>query len=160
MTTIHLQTLVQAPVERCFDLSRSIDLHQSSMQHTNEKAIAGRQTGLIEQGESVTWEATHFFVKQNLSSIISRMERPHYFIDEMTKGAFKSMWHKHTFQSRNDSTLMVDEFRYEAPFGFFGRVFNALVLKRYMIELLESRNKQIKKMAESEDWKKYLTGYK
>jgi len=116
MTTIHLQTLILAPVERCFDLSRSIDMHQSSMYQTNEKAIAGRQAGLIEQGESVTWQATHFFVRQNLTSIISEMERPDYFIDEMAEGAFKSLWHKHTFQTHTNSTLMLDEFICEVPY--------------------------------------------
>ncbi len=157
MTTIHLQTLINAPRQRCFDLSRSIDLHQSSMYQSNEKAIAGRTTGLIEQGETVTWEATHFMVKQNLSSIISEMNRPDYFIDEMVKGAFKSLWHKHSFHSMKEQTMMTDEFRYEVPFGFLGKAFNALVLTTYMTALLKSRNEHIRIVAESEEWKKILT---
>lgn len=156
MTIIHLQTLINAPRQRCFDLSRSIDLHQSSMQQSNEKAIAGRTSGLIELGETVTWEATHFGVKQNLSSVISEMEKPDYFIDEMMRGAFKSLWHKHSFHSQKEHTIMTDEFRYEVPFGFLGRVFNTLVLTTYMTTILKSRNEHIRIIAESEEWRKFL----
>ncbi|MBA4144223.1 MAG: cell division protein [Cytophaga sp.] len=158
MTIIHLHTLIKAPVERCFDLSRSIDLHQSSMHQSNERAVAGRKAGLIEQGETVTWEATHFFVRQQLSSVISEMKRPYHFIDEMEKGAFKSLWHKHFFQSRGDDhTLMIDEFRYEVPYGMWGRLFNRLILKNYMTALLKSRNEHIRHVAESPGgWQKFL----
>lgn len=50
----YLKTFIDAPVERCFDLARSIDLHKISLEHTNEKAVAGKTAGLIEPGESVT----------------------------------------------------------------------------------------------------------
>lgn len=51
MPVIQLTTLINAPVERCFDLSRSIDLHQLTAIRTTEKAIAGITKGLISKGE-------------------------------------------------------------------------------------------------------------
>jgi hypothetical protein len=48
---ISLATLIHAPIERVFDLSRSIDLHQQSMRHISEKAIAGKTSGLISESE-------------------------------------------------------------------------------------------------------------
>ena len=59
MPRIILRTEVNAPAERCFNLSRSIDFHQHSTAHTQERAIAGKTTGLIELGETVTWRAKH-----------------------------------------------------------------------------------------------------
>ena len=44
MSVIHLTTFIAAPVERVFDLSRSINLHHISMSSSNEKAIS--QIGL------------------------------------------------------------------------------------------------------------------
>ena len=41
MPVIDISTVIAAPIERCFDLSRSIDLHLESMSHTNERAVAG-----------------------------------------------------------------------------------------------------------------------
>jgi len=54
MPVIELKTAIKAPVERCFDLSRSIDLHKISTAHTNEEAIAGVTSGLIGPNEWVT----------------------------------------------------------------------------------------------------------
>jgi ligand-binding SRPBCC domain-containing protein len=108
MTKITLRTIIHAPLEICFDLSRSIDLHIESTKQSNEKAINGRTSGLIEEGEFVTWEATHFVVRQRLTTQIVKLKRPDYFKDVMVKGAFKSMEHEHHFQSSNGSTVMID----------------------------------------------------
>src|ERR1700759_359494 len=94
---IELSTMIDAPIQVCFDLSRSIDLHIESTKQTGEKAIAGRTSGLIEMGESVTWRAKHFGVWQNLTSKITEFKSPDYFTDEMVSGAFKSFRHEHLF---------------------------------------------------------------
>lgn len=156
MPLIKVHTLIHAPIERVFDLARSIDLHSLSTSDTNEKAIAGRTTGLIEEGESVTWEATHFGVRQQLTSHIPEVKYPFYFRDEMLKGAFKSIYHEHFFEQKEQYTLMTDSFRYEAPLGILGDLANVLFLKRYMKSFLVKRNECIKQYAESEDWKTVL----
>ena len=55
MVTIELRTFIAAPPERVFDLSRSIDLHRVSMARSREEAVAGRTSGLIGPGETVTY---------------------------------------------------------------------------------------------------------
>ena len=54
MAKIILQNKIQAQIERCFDVARSIDLHKASTSKTNEEVIAGRILGLIELNENVT----------------------------------------------------------------------------------------------------------
>lgn len=158
MTEIYLETFIEAPAGRVFDLSRSIELHEHSAARTKEKAIAGKTGGLIEVDESVTWEATHFGVRQTLRGRIVEMDRPRYFCDEMIDGAFKSLRHEHYFENKeNAATLMIDKFAYETPFWIFGAIFNALILKKYMTRFLEDRNRIIKRVAESAEWKKFLT---
>lgn len=149
MSTILLTTEIVAPLQTCFDLARSIDLHLSSMQHTKERAIAGRTSGLCELNDTIMWEAVHFGIKQNLTVKISKMESPHYFEDVMVKGAFKSIRHQHTFEENNGVTSMKDIFEYETPYGIFGKLFDALVLKKYMTNLLLERNRVIKQVSES-----------
>lgn len=41
MQLIELETNIAAPIERCFFLSLSIDLHMDSTAPTRERAIAG-----------------------------------------------------------------------------------------------------------------------
>ena len=148
MTKIELTTIIDAPIEKCFDLARSIDLHLRSTAKTGEKAVAGRTSGLIEKGETVTWEAVHFGIKQRLTSRIGEMRAPHFFSDEMIKGAFRSLYHEHYFETKEGKTEMTDIFMYETPFGVFGALFNILVLRRYMTRFLNERNAMIKNEAE------------
>lgn len=97
MPIIRISTKIKAPKEICFNLPRSIDLHQVSLGQTNEKAIAGRTEGLIEMGEEVTWQATHFGIQQKLTAKITAFDFPNSFRDEMVKGAFKKFTHDHIF---------------------------------------------------------------
>ena len=47
MPKIELKTEINSTLEICFDLSRSIDLHKISTAKTNEEAIEGTTSGLI-----------------------------------------------------------------------------------------------------------------
>ncbi|MDO6657233.1 SRPBCC family protein [Anaerobacillus sp. 1_MG-2023] len=148
MPVIYLETLIEAPIEICFNYARSVEAHMKSTEQTNEKAVRGVTEGLLGNGDAVTWEATHFGIKQKLTAKITGMQEPDWFIDEMTKGAFKSFVHSHRFEEIDDVTLMIDEFSYEAPFGLIGSIANLLFLKKYMKNLLEKRALELKKMAE------------
>ncbi len=168
MPHIHLITHINAPIERCFDLARSIDLHKLSTGNTEEEAIAGTTTGLIGLNETVTWRAKHFGVRQTLTSKITAFEHPHFFVDEMLEGAFKSIYHKHTFHSAplssrrgagGEATIMTDDFHFESPLGILGSIANKLVLTKYLTELLSERNKMIKEFAEAERWKEVVKNY-
>ena len=157
MAQIRLETKINSPLERVFDLSRSIDLHKLSVAHTNEEAIAGRITGLIELGENVTWRAKHLGVYQKLTVEIVKMDKPAMFEDVMLKGAFKSMRHIHRFIKDGSNTKMIDEFEFESPLGVLGKVVNWLFLKKYMTKFLIVRNNEIKRIAEGNAWNQLLS---
>jgi ligand-binding SRPBCC domain-containing protein len=149
MPVIHLETRIKAPTERCFDVARSIDVHAAGASKNRERAVAGVMSGLIGLGETVTWEAVHFGIKQRLTSRITRYERPQLFIDEMVRGAFHSFTHVHEFKSISGGTLMVDEFSYVSPLGLLGRIADTLFLVRYMRKLLRERAAYLKHVAEN-----------
>ena len=151
MTQIEISTHINAPIERCFDLARSIDLHMESTRQTGERVIAGRSSGLIELGETVTWRVKHFGIWQNLTSKITEFDSPNSFTDEMVRGAFKSFRHEHLFYAVNNQTVMKDVFMFESPCGWLGRLANFLFLGRYMEKLLLERNRVIKETAETVD---------
>lgn len=156
MPTIHLATEIKAPIQICFDLARSIDLHKYSVKASREEAIAGVTTGLIGMGGEVTWRGTHFGIRQTLSSRITAFDPPYHFRDEMLKGAFKKIKHDHIFEERNGTTVMKDIFEFVTPYGWLGKFFNYFLLEKYLIKLLQQRNKIIKQTAESKDRELYL----
>lgn len=156
MPRIELNTEINAPISVVFDLSRSIDFHEKSANGTNEKAIAGKTSGLIGLNETVTWRARHFGVTQQLTSKITVMRRPDIFVDEMTQGIFKSICHQHLFLAEGNKTLMIDIFEFESPLGILGKCANRLFLKKYLESFIIKRNEHIKASAESEAWKEFV----
>ena len=121
MPNILLQTPIQAPILRCFDLSRSIDLHLTTSYLTDEKAIDGVKNGLIGLNETVTWKAWHFGMRLKLNTKITEFQPPNLFVDEMIEGPFISMRHVHRFEKFHSGTLMTDEFNFVTPYGKLGK---------------------------------------
>ena len=149
MPYIKVETIIDADIKTCFDLARNIEIHQESLKHSGEIAVAGRTSGLIELSETVTWEAKHFGFVQHLTSKITEFKNPDYFVDEMVSGAFKSFRHEHHFKKRGNKTIMADIFYFESPYGILGKLANWLFLERYMANLLRIRNAFLKEKAES-----------
>lgn len=158
MPLIKLNTSIKSTLEICFDLATSIDLHKLSTTQTNEQAIAGTTKGLIKLNEFVTWQATHFGLRQELTTKITAYDKPFHFRDEQIKGVFKLLKHDHFFEQVGNEVMMKDIFEYESPFGIVGQLFNKLILTRYLTKFLIIRNNLIKEFAETEKHKKILNG--
>ncbi len=156
MSIIRLEIHIAAPIERVFDLARSIDLHMDGAKGTDERVVAGRRSGLIGLGETVTWEARHLGVRQQLESEITAYQHPFMFEDTMLKGVFKSFRHVHSFEQTQAGTLMRDEFYYAAPFGILGELAERIFLTAYLRRFIKEKNAHLKAIAESDAWKKYL----
>ena len=158
MPEIRLQTTIRADVKTVFDLARSIDLHVISSASTHEKAIGGVTTGLIGQGERVTWKAHHFGIPFTLTSEVTHCEPHTHFCDAMVSGPFKGFIHHHYFDLVDEHCRMIDVFKYWSPFGWLGRLADVLFLEAYMTRFLTHRNEHIRRYAESETLWRSLPG--
>jgi len=156
MPNIHLTTFIAAPLERVFDLARSIDLHKKSMAQSGEQVVGGTRMGLIEMGETVTWKARHLMKTRILKVRITEMTRPVSFVDEMVEGDFKSFRHQHHFKQIENGIFMIDIVDFESPYGKIGQLLNSIYLTKYLRTLLETRNQFIRNFAESSKWRDLL----
>jgi ligand-binding SRPBCC domain-containing protein len=156
MVVLEEVTLIRAPIERCFDLSRSIDLHVQSTAETGERAVAGVTSGLIGLGDQVTWRAKHLGIWQEFTSQITALDRPRYFQDRMIRGTFRSFEHDHFFVELSDGAVeMRDVLRFAAPVPVLGRIAE-IFLRPYLSRFLRERNELMKQAAESEDWRRFV----
>jgi ligand-binding SRPBCC domain-containing protein len=156
MEIIRVSTWMDAPMERCFKLATSIDLHMASTAQTGEKAIGGVTSGLLREGEFVQWKGRHFGKMFTHTSKIDGWRPYTYFRDVMVDGSFVRFEHEHHFALMDDGTRMRDEIRFAAPYGMLGRMAEKTVLRRHLTKLLRQRNALIKRVAESEEWRQYL----
>jgi len=142
MEIIRMTTQIKAPVDRCFKLSTTIDLDLAAANSTSKSVIDGVANGL---GYPMTSQI--------------RMEdcRPYsFFRDVMVAGAFKFYQHDHHFAPMNDGTRVRDELRFAARSGPLGRFVEKLFLRRRLTKLLRQRNALLKKVAESDEWRRYI----
>jgi ligand-binding SRPBCC domain-containing protein len=154
MEMIRFETWINSPVERCFLLSLNIDLHVASIRSTGEQAVEGVTAGLIGEGQTVTFRGRHFGLWRRHTSRIEAVRPYSYFRDVMVSGFFRRFEHEHHFAAMDDGTRMRDEIVFSAPWGTPGRI----LARRRLTELLLERNAVIKRVAESEEWRKYLDG--
>lgn len=156
-TEIVLQTTIHAPVERCFDLARSIDFHVDSVASTQEQAIAGMMTGLISLGEEVEWRARHLGLWWNMRVRITAFQPPRYFQDSMVKGPLGSFTHDHIFETEDSSTLMTDRIRFRSSVP--GLLLDRWILRGHLLHFLQNRNSHLKAAAETNTWRRFLQNH-
>lgn len=157
MVSIEQSMQIAAPIRRCFDLSRSVEVHLLGTESSGEQAVGGVITGLIGPNEFVRWRAKHFGVHQHLTSKITAFDSPNYFQDTMIEGVFTFMQHDHFFAALSEtSTEMRDRFTFAAPFPVLGQIAERLFLKGYLERFLKHRNQILKQVAESETWSDFL----
>lgn len=153
---IRLETSIRAPILRCFDLARSIDLHLHSASGTAEQVIGGKTSGLICGEEEVEWKARHFGVRLRMRSRVTVVEAPTYFQDRMVDGPFHSFVHDHRFESQGSTTLMVDILKFDSAVPLLGAILDFLIVGPHLRRFLATRNAHLKAVAESVEWHRYL----
>ena len=151
MEVIRNTTLVCAPIDRCFDLSLSIDLELEAARGYKIRAVGGVTQGIIGLGQQVRWEAEQFGVRIIHESEITRFERPSYFQDRMVRGVFRSFEHDHYFHRVDDRVTEIrDVVRFSMPLRWLGPISERLIVRRRLRRLIAARNRAIKQRAETE----------
>ncbi len=141
MGTIRAETLLHAPIEECFAASLAVETQVGSMRSTDQVAVAGKTSGVLGLGDTVTWRARHFGFPFRMTTTVAALERPHRFVDEQVRGPFSSFRHEHAFRPLDDGrTMMTDVIEFRAPFGPIGRLLDRCVLCDYVRRLVRIRN--------------------
>ena len=150
MVTIRVETTISAPIEKCFDLARSMSAHTKTTGKSRETVVSQHDHDLLELNEEVTFEATHLGVRQRLTAKVTQFDYPNSFTDEMTKGTFRSLKHQHIFETvPGGKVKMIDEMTFESPLPPFGRFFDLIFMRGYMERFARARGLALKELAES-----------
>jgi ligand-binding SRPBCC domain-containing protein len=74
---------------------------------------------------------------------IRRWDPPSRFVDVQLSGPYTLWHHTHKFEAHHGGTRMIDMVRYRLPFGPFGRLVNALFVRRDVERIFDYRNRRI-----------------
>jgi hypothetical protein len=147
---------INAPMERCFDLARSVDVHVASSVPLNGRAEAGRTIGPSELNDETTWSARFFGIRFRVTTRTLICDRPRVFHEKIVSGLPRRFEHHYSFESIGERSRMTDRFTVESRFGFVGALVDRLYLGPKMAKALQHRCAFLKHLAESKEWKKYL----
>jgi ligand-binding SRPBCC domain-containing protein len=154
MFTISDSIFINAPIERCFLLSTSIELTVKTL---GMKPIEGKTSGLLVADDKLLWAGWKFGFPQMHESVISHYDPPAFFQDTMERGRFKRFQHDHYFYEMDERTVLNDKIRFILPLGFVGRIVGRFVVVPYLSRRLHRRLRLLKKVAENrKEWQKYL----
>ncbi|WP_017557151.1 SRPBCC family protein [Nocardiopsis baichengensis] len=149
MPRIELTTVIPAPFDKVFRACADPHLHPHIMRRHCERVVSTSACGLLDQGDTVTFQARHFGITWRVGSRITRMDAPHFFVGEQVRGPFARLCHEHAFHRLQDrSCLMTDRVDFASPLGPLGRVADTLVLKEYMRLLIAERNANLLRLLE------------
>lgn len=80
----------------------------------------------------------------NWSSVISSVQKEHFFVDDQVEGPFKTWHHEHHFKSVGaNQTLITDKLYYQLPFGAIGKLFHPVLVRNKLREIFLYRQKRI-----------------
>ncbi len=144
---------VDAPIERCFLLSTSIELVERTIELT---PIEGKTSGLIVGGDQLVWRGWKFGIPAMHETLITGYDRPTFFQDTMGRGYFKHFQHDHRFTEVDGRTLMHDTVRFSLPFGWAGRLISRHIVVPHVMDLLKRRFALLQQVAEGSDWPRYM----
>jgi ligand-binding SRPBCC domain-containing protein len=137
-------TQLDASPEEAFSLSLSVNFHLQSFAASGERLVNQLSSDQLGLNDVVTWKARHFGIWWTMSSVICEYDRPRFFVDEQTKGPFKRFRHEHRFESTETGSVLHDVVELEAPLSPIGSLVQRIILNRYIEELIDIRNTELK----------------
>jgi ligand-binding SRPBCC domain-containing protein len=155
MYTVKDSLPIDAPIERVFLLSTNIELVRQTL---GMRPVRGRTTGLVVAGDTVEWRGWKFGLPQRHVSVISGYEAPVFFQDTQLRGRFSRFQHDHYLQWVDGQTVAYDKVRFSLPFGVLGKLVAKTIMVAHIAGLLARRFQLLKRVAESEEWRRYLPG--
>jgi ligand-binding SRPBCC domain-containing protein len=148
------EIVVQAPVDRCFLLSTSVEIVEHELRM---HPVHGRSMGLVKDGDTIRWEGWQLGLRHFHESLIDGFRQNEFFRDRMIAGRFARFEHDHHFTDCGDgSVLLRDELRFTMRWGWLGELLGRLVLEPRIRGMMRRRFALLKAIAESEEWRRYL----
>jgi len=85
-------------------------------------------------------------IKMHWVTEITHVKDKEYFVDEQRFGPYSFWHHKHFLKEVDGGVEMTDIVHYKAPFGFLGRIANALFIKKKLKTIFDYRYNKLEEI--------------
>lgn len=97
----------------------------------------------MKKGAEIDYQIRLMGIPLKWKTLITEYEPNAYFIDEQTKGPYRSWIHRHEFREVSGGTQIRDEVIYSLPFGVIGQIAHFLWIRRTIGRIFDHRRAAI-----------------
>ncbi len=108
--------------------------------------VLGMDTPRIQQGSLIRYKLSLRGIPFGWKTQIRTWDPPYRFTDVQLSGPFALWHHTHVFHEANGGTMMTDVVRYRVPFGFVGRIVEAIQVRRDVRRIFRYRRECIERV--------------
>lgn len=101
---------------------------------------------VMRQGTLIDYTLRIHGVPAGWKTEIAEWEPPYRFVDRQLKGPYSLWHHTHAFTEEAGGTRMVDEVKYEVPFGPLGDLVHSLFVRQDVTNIFKYRNEAIPRL--------------
>jgi ligand-binding SRPBCC domain-containing protein len=80
------------------------------------------------------------------TTLITVFQPPLSFVDVQLRGPYSFWHHTHSFHEHHGGTLMIDEVRYQLPFGPLGDIAYAIAVRKKLDSIFQYRSRMVDKL--------------
>ena len=141
---------INASIEECWVFFSSPRNLQKITPKTMGFQITDFDNKNMYAGQIIQYKVSPFLgIKLPWVTEITIVKENSYFIDEQRFGPYALWHHKHFFEPTENGVKMTDLVHYAIPFGFIGRIVNALVVKNKLKEIFAYREQKVNEIFNS-----------
>jgi ligand-binding SRPBCC domain-containing protein len=94
----------------------------------------------IYEGMIIEYKVSPLFgIPLHWKTEIAKVDKPHSFMDRQLKGPYQLWEHTHVFIEKENGTLVKDTVKYSLPFGLFGQLINAVIVRQKLRHIFSYR---------------------
>lgn len=140
--------VIDAPIDRVFHFHDDTrNLLRITPPHIKVRIDAAGTPG---PGYRVTLTVRMFgILPMRLVVRITEYDAPHRMADEQVRGPFRTWKQTRLLRSVEGGTELTDVVEYATPFGWLGRVANAVIIRRQIRSMFDHRQAATKRILES-----------
>ena len=101
----------------------------------------------MKEGQLIDYTLTiMYIINIRWTTLITMYKEPNVFIDQQLKGPYSLWHHTHTFEEKDEGTLIKDKVIYGVPFGWVGRFLHFIYIKYDVNSIFKYRHQILKKI--------------
>lgn len=152
MPKLQFTTVIHAPLQRVFDLTRCVSLHKRHFESHGILPVQGKYSGLLDKRDHVTWKGKLGRKVRQLALEVTDMQAPDHFKMEYRKEIFDTFTHDVYLTGIDNGTILMDQVEFSLPEKGFSPFFNKRCAEKWISDLLKERNALCKEYAEGNNW--------